>query len=148
MDTLTLRAGFRRYGAAAALAILWVAAAPGYEVREIWQEVALSESSFQFTGASCAATTITIFLPTLHFTEASLNMLGEAAADRIEEVELHLRQNPDQRLSGTALPGLRQLTADVAARYVTRFGETPVLRTNANLLHALDRLHLTRYGTP
>ena len=53
----------------------WAACA--YEVKQITQETEVrADDPFEFCGATCAGAFVITFLPSTHFTEASLDMLG------------------------------------------------------------------------
>ncbi|NOY81680.1 MAG: hypothetical protein GXP31_11850 [Kiritimatiellaeota bacterium] len=123
-----------------------------YEAREICKDVGLADGPFEWSGAACAAGTIIVFLPCSNCTEASLDMLGENGADRLREVEIACREAPRGLLRDLRLPGVRAVLRIVTVRLRRRRernrpesgrGGPATLRTNADLLAALEVLGLT-----
>ena len=139
----------------------WVSTAPpaaAHEVKQIWSDVRFADGSFEFTGASSAASTIMVFLPSFHCTQAFLDMLGENGVDRLDEIELACRENPRGLLKDLALPGVdavgRAVRFALRRKQKLRRGEPRsfpvpprriVLRTNDDPLQALEWLGCLRF---
>ena len=137
----------------AAAALFSALSVPAYEEKALWTEVQFADGPFDFTGASSAASTIMVFLPSFHCTEAFLNMLGENGVDRLDEIELACRENPKGLIADLPLPGVDAVVRAVRRAFArqrgskTAAGPGPrrrtgelVLRTNADLLRALAAL--------
>ncbi len=137
---------------AALFAFTMVFSLQGNEAREICGDVRLADGPFEWSGAACAAGTIIVVLPCSNCTEASLEMLGENGADRLREVEIACRETPRGRLRDLRLPGVKTIVRAVTARLRRRRDRVEtassarlpaILRTNADLLAALEALGLT-----
>lgn len=125
----------------------------GYEAREICKDVRLADGPFEFSGASCAAGTIIVFLPCSNCTEASIDMLGENGADRLREIEIACREKPRGLLRDLHLAGVRAVVRVVENRLARRTSASMArrvrkLHTNADLLAALDTLGMTTRRDP
>jgi len=125
-----------------------------HEAREACREVGYAHDPFEFTGRSAAASTIIMCLPTSHSTEAFLDMLGENAVDRLDEVALACIENPDGKIADLGIPGVRRLVQTVRMMLARRrksgenAAEAIALRTNGDLLKALERLGIVRFSPP